>query len=804
MSVGVRDPSAAVEPDGVWGRRACSPVFVLGGWGAYYLLALGCIVLSRLPQEISTLWLPDALAVLWLLMLPAHQRRWPLLGLALVIPAANLSYGDPWRLAVSFTLANLSQIALAVWLLERHVQPRRALTEPAHLLRAMALGGAVPAAFGGGVASLIVPVVAGSPLGPSVAQLWWSWVVSTFFGAATLLPLGLWVLVHGSPWRRLQRPRVLAALAGVALCCWFVPQFVFMPFLYLMVMLGAVALAGGFLLAAVAAILASVLLNAQFALGLTALQQAHPGAAAMVVTAMLVTVIPTVLIGAVRERLQLQLRQVQDGEALLRSMADATPVLLCLVDAQERIVQLNPAGARLLGASSPQELQGRPLGDLLPVRVARDGQGVLTRLALSTGPARHGMLYRVPVAGTQQGGAVYSLLDVTDQLEAEQWRAQAAQAEARSQAKSALLSHMSHELRTPLNAVLGFAQLLQTELGQAPVARQQERLRHVLQSGWHLLGMIDELLDLSRIEAGQLALDCRPVALASLLGEALAMVQADAARRQILVQTPPALGAHHVHADPLRLRQVLINLLSNAVKYNREGGRVRVEVTAEAGHWTVAVSDTGLGIRAAQQPHLFEPFNRLDQARSAVPGTGIGLTITRRLVEAMGGRLGFTSEAGVGSTFWVSLPAAEAPVQGPVGGRSSELLQVRPARVLCVEDDPVSALLVSQALALDGHQVQVAGSAGDALRLAQAAPPELMLIDFRLPDFSGPALRQRLGDDPRLAEVPCIALTAQATDDDRRAAGPGWAAFLAKPVDLSVLRHAAAAALRESGGRPRA
>jgi CheY-like chemotaxis protein/anti-sigma regulatory factor (Ser/Thr protein kinase) len=314
--------------------------------------------------------------------------------------------------------------------------------------------------------------------------------------------------------------------------------------------------------------------------------------------------------------------------------------------------------------------------------------------------------------------------------------------------------------------------------------------------------MIDELLDLSRIEAGQLALDCRTVALAPLLGEAVAMVQADAARRHIVIETPPALAHHHVHADPLRLRHVLINLLSNAVKYNREGGRVRIEVAAEAGHWTLSVADTGLGISLAQQPHVFEPFNRLDQARSSVPGTGIGLTITRRLVEAMGGRMGFLSDPGAGSTFWIPLAAAEAPARPDTGLQRTEAPQVRPARVLCVEDDPVSALLVTQALALDGHQVRVAGTAGEALRLAQADPPDLMLIDFRLPDFGGPELHRRLREDPRLTGLPCIALTAQATDDDRRAAGPGWAAFLAKPVDLSVLRHAVAAALQPDRPRP--
>ncbi len=638
----------------------------LAGWLVYYLLAVGCIYLSRQPQGISTMWLPDAFASIWLLALPGRHRLLAAAGIALVIPLANATHGDDWATAWSFVPANLLQIALSTALLDRHVRPAQAVRDPVHLARALLLGGALPAAAGATVAAALVPVIAGTPLGPSAGHLWVSWWVSTFFGEATLLPLGLWILARGLDLQALRRPAAAWGLLAVALVAWLAPARLPYPFTYVVLALVSSALFGGFVVGAVAALLASVVMNAMYALGLFELQRAGlPAAPALIVVPMLLAVVPAVLIGAIREGLREQLGQVQAGEALQRSMLDASPVLLCLVDARGRIVRMNAAGARLLGAAGPEVLAGRPVDELL-LASPDDGPG---RATLTTLDGRrlqvqwHRSDVELPDGG---GGAVHALRDITDELEARRLREHATRIEAENRAKSDFLSRMSHELRTPLNAVLGFAQLMEADLGRAAAGRQREQLQQIQQAGWHLLGMIDEVLDLSRLEAGAMDLRLQPVALAPVLAEALSVVQAEAARKAVVIESAPSPAGAAVRADPLRLRQVLINLLSNAIKYNRDGGRVAVSLARDASGtaWEIEVRDTGLGIRAEQQAHLFEPFNRLDQARSGVPGTGIGLSIARQLVEAMSGRIGYRSELGVGSSFQVALPASVMPEAG--------------------------------------------------------------------------------------------------------------------------------------------
>ena len=794
-------PDAAVRP-----ARGLAPgpaLAVAVGALGYYLLALGCIHLSRQPQHISTMWLPDAFASLWLLMLAPAQRRWLLPALALTIPLANLSYGDPWRVALSFVPANLLQIVLSLRLLERHVDPARAVVDPLALLRALVLAGVLPALAGAATAVLTVPVLLGTPLGPSPAALALSWVVSTAFGVATLLPLGLWLVAHGPTFRRLARPGVLLGLAGVVAASALAPTWLPYPFAYVMLVLMAVALFGGFLAAAVAALCASVLLNAVFALGLFSGAGAGTGAVAggadalLTVLPIVLAVIPTVLIGAVREGLDLQLHRTRAGEALQRSMLDASPVLLCLLGSDGRILRMNAAGARLLGAADADALLGQSLADRL--------QGSGDQVTLATLDGRHLRTEQHRASAPQPGdpgAVVVALRDIGPELEMQRLREETARIEADSRAKSEFLSRMSHELRTPLNAVLGFTQVMGLTLGRSPPERQRQQLQQIEQAGWHLLEMIDDVLDLSRLEAGQVGLRMDAVPLGPAIAQARSMVQADADRRRVQIHAPALPPSAWVQADALRLRQVLINLLSNAVKYNREGGEVHVELLADGDGWTLRVRDTGLGISEAQQAHVFEPFNRLDQARSAVAGTGIGLSITRRLVHAMGGRIGFSSRPGEGSSFEVTLGAAQPPEapHASAAAPPSPGAAVAPAKLLYVEDDPASLALVEQALALDGHQVLHASDARSALALARSAAPALLLVDIQLPDASGLDLRAWLRDDPALAGLPCIALSAQAAPADLAAAqAAGFGAYLTKPVDVPALRRAVAAALAGAG-----
>jgi PAS domain S-box-containing protein len=253
--------------------------------------------------------------------------------------------------------------------------------------------------------------------------------------------------------------------------------------------------------------------------------------------------------------------------------------------------------------------------------------------------------------------AIGTLTDLTDRHEAEVLRAERDRAEAASQAKTEFLARMSHELRTPLNAVLGFAQLLQQRSGSAGAAEQRRYAAHIEQAGWGLLRLIDNVLDLSRIETGRLDVHIGPVALAPLLRTALETAGPLAQQRQVQLHCAP-LPTALVQADAGRLQQVLGHLLDNAIKFNRRSGTVTVDIVAAPSAWTLRVADTGIGIPAAQLPHLFEPFNRHGRNGGSAEGVGIGLVLVRSLLDTLAGRLAVHSTEGTGSTFEVTLPAA--------------------------------------------------------------------------------------------------------------------------------------------------
>jgi len=264
----------------------------------------------------------------------------------------------------------------------------------------------------------------------------------------------------------------------------------------------------------------------------------------------------------------------------------------------------------------------------------------------------------VRVVGTQT--------DVSQRRDAEALRRERDRADAANRAKTEFLSRMSHELRTPLNAILGFAQLLVARTDPPLAPEQRQQIGHIEQAGWHLLEMVNDMLDLTRIEAGQLELHPQPVALGGVVSAAGAMVARQAQEAQVELAAEPVDAAAVVEADPVRLRQVLVNLLSNAIKYNRKGGRVDISVEPAGAGWHLRVTDTGLGMNEEQLAHLFEPFNRLGRGQSAIEGTGIGLVVTRWLVEAMGGTIAVRSTPGAGSSFVVRLPPA-APLPARLG-----------------------------------------------------------------------------------------------------------------------------------------
>jgi signal transduction histidine kinase/CheY-like chemotaxis protein len=370
-------------------------------------------------------------------------------------------------------------------------------------------------------------------------------------------------------------------------------------------------------------------------------------------------------------------------------------------------------------------------------------------------------------------------------------------AEASSRAKSEFLSRMSHELRTPLNAVLGFSQLLLADAQNRLTAQQMAQLEHIRGAGWHLLALINDLLDVSRIEIGQLQVQAQAVELGPLLDEALYMTEPVAQTHGVNLDIAGGKqGCTWVLADPIRLRQVLINLLSNAVKYNRPGGSVRLEVADDGEAVLIDVIDSGIGMTPDQLAHLYEPFNRLGQERSGVQGTGIGLVLTRQLVRLMQGRMDVDSEVGRGTRVRISLQAHRA---NEADDSSSFMPSLRAALdpprgdaptpagvVLYIEDNPVNQMLVEQLLTRWSAVLLVQAEDGaNGIELARTLRPDLVLLDMQLPDMDGLAVLDALHADPATRDLVVVVLSASAMPESvAEARARGVSEYWTKPLDF--------------------
>lgn len=367
------------------------------------------------------------------------------------------------------------------------------------------------------------------------------------------------------------------------------------------------------------------------------------------------------------------------------------------------------------------------------------------------------------------------------------------EAEAANHAKTEFLSRSSHELRTPLNAILGYAQVLSLDLeGRDLEGRDLEgreshaHAQRIVSAGRHLLGLISELLDIAKIEAGHLDLAPEAVPVAGVIADAAALVQPNAEARgvRLRIQADDAMA---VRADAQRLRQVLVNLLSNAIKFNRECGEVRVVATHDGDRVRIGVCDQGPGVPVELRAKLFVPFERLGVERSAVEGTGIGLALSKRLVEAMEGEIGFGDAIGGGAEVWVALPATAAIVATPAIRRGPQALSAAARRVLSVEDNPSNQALIETLLSRRPQlRLDHAETMASAIEALGAHIPDLVLLDLHLPDGRGEALIARIRAEPRLAHVPVVAITADATDATLAAAhAAGAADVLTKPIDVA-------------------
>ncbi len=381
-----------------------------------------------------------------------------------------------------------------------------------------------------------------------------------------------------------------------------------------------------------------------------------------------------------------------------------------------------------------------------------------------------------------------------------------AAAEKANRAKTEFLSAMSHELRTPLNAILGFAQLIESGT-PAPTTTQKRSLDQILKAGWYLLELINEILDLALIESGKLTLSHESVSLAEVMLECRAMIEPQAQKRDIKMTFPQFEIPYFVKADRTRVKQVLINLLFNAIKYNKPGGAVSVEYTVQSKNCIrIGVRDTGIGLTPEQLKQLFQPFNRLGQESSTEEGTGIGLVVTKRLVELMGGTVGAESTAGEGSVFWLELSLTHAPrIAVPDEEHASLAYRQLPAgtplrTLLYVEDNPANLELVEQIIGRRPDLRLLSAADGNlGIEFARAYQPEVILMDINLPGISGIEAMKILRVDPLTAHIPIIALSANAVPSDiEKALAAGFFNYLTKPILVNQFLDALDMALKQS------
>ena len=513
----------------------------------------------------------------------------------------------------------------------------------------------------------------------------------------------------------------------------------------------------------------------------------------------------------ISERLHLQ-AALRQGELRMARLIDAVTDGVITIDADEHIVLFNRAAEQLFGVSAAQAM-GCPLEQFIPhclgnERPATDRQvagpevgarsgGVLHEL---TGARADGRAFPLEASLSRlvtERGILTTVVfrDVSDMHVARAERQAREALEATSRAKTEFLSRMSHELRTPLNAVLGFSQLLRLDAVQPPSVRQLKRIGHIEKAGAHLLALVNDVLDLSRVESGQMTLLQDAVDLWGVVEEALSMVWSLAADAGVeLVASRPGVQGHDevwVRADRVRLRQVLVNLLSNAVKYNRPAGRVTVSRAFRAGGCHLDITDTGPGMTPEQLMHLFEPFNRLGAEKSKVEGTGIGLVLSRRLVELMHGELKIDSVVGRGTVASLSLEISRKPVVRlpDCGPPTQHGALDAPLSVLYAEDNEVNAELVRQVFTLrPAMALRVAENGHLALEMARQNPPDLMLVDMNLGDMTGMELAQALRRGPSTCGIRLVALSADALPEQISAAlASGFEAYLTKPMEFRKL-----------------
>ena len=517
-------------------------------------------------------------------------------------------------------------------------------------------------------------------------------------------------------------------------------------------------------------------------------------------------------LGSARLRQSVTADALRESQEMYTALLNSTTDVALLISAEGEVLSLNQMAALLFG-QPVVKLVGRNIVELLPDHRTAEGRRRILEVVRSGCPARFvdiadGVFtessYR-PIFDRNCRAAMLGVFyrDITFQVRAEANLLRAREAaEAADSVKSRLVTSLSHELRTPLNSIIGFSEVLENQFYGDLNRKQLEFIELIRSSGRHLLNLINDILDLAKVESGKSELHLSKVNIKELLKHGLGMIEQEAARHRLALylHVDGELEDMGILADDLKLKQIVLNLLSNAVKFTPDGGSIRVQAVKEADELTVTVSDSGIGVRPEDQQRIFDRFEQVGSpAIRKQGGSGLGLALSKALVELHGGRISMESEGeGKGSTFRFVIPVVE---EGQSAGGSSLVYPEKNAepaaidfeakvendsarRVLVVEDNPAGMELVSNVLQEGGYAVLQAGTAEDAIRVARGESPALILMDISLPGMDGLTATRILNSDERTRSIPVVALTAHAMNGDEVAAmNAGCDAYLTKPID---------------------